>query len=83
MKKQNPVHKRFFFKVESIKHYWQCLCHILMFGVLLPSCSVESEVLTPEMPASMEFTFDRYEIVTGITERQSVSNRISSRGSYR
>lgn len=72
MKKQNPVHKRFFFKVESIKHYWQCLCHILMFGVLLSGCSVESEVLTPETPASMEFTFDRYEIVTGITERQSV-----------
>lgn len=72
MKKQNPVHKPFFFKVESIKHYWRCLLHILMFGVFLPSCSVESEVLTPEMPASIEFTFDRYEIVTGITERQSV-----------
>ncbi len=72
MKKQNSVHKRFFFEVESIKHYWWCLLHILMFGVFLSSCSVESEVLTPEMPASMEFTFDRYEIVTGITERQSV-----------
>ena len=71
MKKQNSVHKRFFFKVESIKHWW-CLLHILMFGVFLSSCSVESEVLTPEMPASTEFTFDRYEIVTGITERQSV-----------
>ena len=56
MKKQNSVHKRFFFKVEGIKHWW-CLLNILMFGVFLSSCSVESEVLTPEMPASMEFTF--------------------------
>ncbi len=72
MKKQNSVHKRFFSKAESIKHYWRSLFPILMFGVFLSSCSVESEVLTPEMPASTEFIFDRYEIVTGITKRQSV-----------
>ena len=72
MKKQNSIHKRFFLQVEGMKHYWQCLFHILMFGVFLSSCSVESEVLTPDMPASTEFTFDRYEIVTGITKRQSV-----------
>ncbi len=72
MKKQNSVHKRFFSEAESIKHYWRSLFPILMFGVFLSSCSVESEVLTPEMPASTEFIFDRYEIVTGITKRQSV-----------
>ena len=72
MKKQNSVHKRIFSEVESTKHYWRCLFHILMFGVFLSSCSVESEVLTAEMPTSTEFTFDRYEIVTGITKRQSV-----------
>ena len=72
MKKQNSVHKRIFSEIESTKHYWRCLFHILMFGVFLSSCSVESEVLTAEMPTSTEFTFDRYEIVTGITKRQSV-----------
>ena len=72
MKKQNSVHKRIFSEVEGTKHYWRCLFPILMFGVFLSSCSVESEVLTPEMSASTEFTFDRYEIVTGITKRQSV-----------
>ena len=72
MKKQNSVHKRILFEAEGIKHYWWSLFYILMFGVFLSSCSVESEVLTPEMPASTEFTFDRYEIVTGITKRQSV-----------
>ncbi|MDE0009767.1 MAG: FG-GAP and VCBS repeat-containing protein [Candidatus Poribacteria bacterium] len=72
MKKRNSVHKRFFSQAEGTKPYYWNLFHILMFGVFLSSCSVESEVLTPETPASAEFTFDQYEIVTGITKRQSV-----------
>ena len=72
MEKRNSVHKHFFSHVEGRKHYYWCLFPIFLFVVFLSSCSVESEVLTPEIPASMEFTFDEYEIVTGITKRQSV-----------
>ena len=72
MTKQNPFHERFFFAAECTEHYQWSLLSILIFGVFLSSCSAQSEVLTPAMPASTEFTFDKYEVITGITKRQSV-----------
>ena len=72
MTKQNLFHKRFFFAAECTEHYQWSVISILIFGVFLSSCSAQSEVLTPAMPASTEFTFDQYEVVTGITKRQTV-----------
>ena len=72
MKKRNPFHERFFFAAECTEHYRWSLLSILIFGVFLSSCSAQSEVFTPAMPASTEFTFDQYEVITGITKRQTV-----------
>ena len=72
MKKQNPTHKLWISAAECTEHYRWSLLSILFFGVFLSSCTVQSEVLTPEIPTSEEFTFDQYEVITGITKRQTV-----------
>ena len=48
-------------------------CFILVFGILLLSCSGRSnEVVTPLPPAPPEFAFERYEVETGAAKRQTV-----------
>lgn len=71
MKSQNLFHKRVFSVATSTKHYGRSLFSILVFGVFLSSCSgLTNEMVDPTMPA--EFTFDQYEIVTGVAKHQTV-----------
>ena len=72
MKKRNPSHKRFLSAAEGARHYQRSLFSILAFGVFLLGCSdlfgEEVEQTTP----AVEFTFERYEVVTGSAKRQTV-----------
>ena len=71
MKSQNLFHKRVFSVATSTKHYGRSLFSILVFGVFLSSCSgLTNETVDSTMPA--EFTFDQYEIVTGVAKHQTV-----------
>ena len=74
MKKRNPFHKRLLSTAECTRHYRRCLFSTLVFGVFLSSCSGRSnEVIAPTMmPASTEFTFEQYEVKTGIAKHQTV-----------
>ena len=74
MKKRNLLHKRLFSLAKYTRRYRRSLFFILVFGVCLSSCSVRSkEVVAPTMmPASTEFTFDSYEIATGVARYQTV-----------
>ena len=74
MKKRNPFHKRLLSTAECTRHYRRCLFSILVFGVFLSSCLGRSnEVVAPTMmPASTEFTFEQYEVKTGIAKHQTV-----------
>ena len=68
MKKRNPFHKRLLSAAR------RSLFSTLVFGVFLSSCSGRSnEVIAPTMmPASTEFTFEQYEVKTGIAKHQTV-----------
>ena len=74
MKKRNPFHKRLLSTAECTRHYRRCLFSILVFGVFLSSClGRPNEVVAPTMmPASTEFTFEQYEVKTGIAKHQTV-----------
>ena len=78
MKKRNLPHKRFVStKLSSVaectKHFRRSLFSILVFGVFLSSCAgLPNEAVNPMIPAHTEFTFDQYEVDTGVTKRQTV-----------
>ena len=78
MKKQDIFHKRFSFpEPKSVTEWTRCyrriLFTVLVFGVFLSSYSeLPNATADPTVPAYAEFTFDRYEIVTGIAKRQTV-----------
>ena len=78
MKKRNLSHKRFLSAkpssvAECTKHFRRRLFSILVFGVFLSSCAgLLSEAVDPMMPAYTEFTFDPYEVDTGVAKRQTV-----------
>ena len=72
MKKRNPSHKRFLSAAEGARHYRRSLFSILAFGVFLLGCSdLFGEEVEQTTPAA-EFTFERYEVVTGSAKRQTV-----------
>ncbi|MDE0689532.1 MAG: VCBS repeat-containing protein [Candidatus Poribacteria bacterium] len=78
MKKRNPSHKRFFTAKprSAAKHtrypQWR-LFFVLVFGIFLSGCSglLGKKDITM-VPAPAEFTFDQYEVVTGVTKHQTV-----------
>ena len=78
MKKQGIFHKRFSFPeprsvTECTRCYRRILFTVLVFGVFLSSYSeLPNATADPTVPAHAEFTFDRYEIVTGVAKRQTV-----------
>ena len=78
MKKQGIFHKRFSFpEPKSVTEWTRCyrriLFTVLVFGVFLSSYSeLPNATANPTVPAHAEFTFDRYEIVTGVAKRQTV-----------
>ncbi len=78
MKKQSIFHKRFSFPepksvTEWIRCYLRILFIVLVFGVFLSSYSeLPNATADPTVLAHAEFTFDRYEIVTGVAKRQTV-----------
>ena len=78
MKKRNLPHKRFVSaKLSSVaectKHFRRSLFSILVFGVFLSSCAgLPNEAVNPMIPAHTEFTFDQYEVDTGVAKRQTV-----------
>ena len=58
---------------ERTRCYRRTLFAILVFGVFLSSYSeLRNAAADPTVSAHPEFTFDRYEIVTGIAKRQTV-----------
>ena len=78
MKKRNPSHKRFFIrKLRSIakrtKYHQRNLCFVLVFGIFLSGCSgLVGKKRTSMIPTPVEFTFDQYEIGTGVAKRQTI-----------
>ena len=78
MKNQNLSHKRFLstksnLAVEHTRYTKRSLFSILVFGILLLGCSSLFGAATKQgAPANEEFTFEQYEIVTGIAKRQTV-----------
>ena len=78
MEKRNPVHKRFFIsKLRSVteytRHFQRSLFSILVSGVFLSSClGLSNKAIDPMLPAPAAFTFDPYEVVTGIAKHQTV-----------
>ena len=78
MKKQGIFHKRFSFPgpklgTEWTRCYRRILFTMLVFGVFLSSYSeLPIAAADPTVPAHAEFTFDQYEIVTGVAKRQTV-----------
>ena len=78
MKKQSIFHKRFSFpELKSVTEWTRCyrriLFIVLVFGVFLSSYSEPpNAAANPTVPTHAEFTFDRYEIVTGVAKRQTV-----------
>ena len=58
---------------ERIRCYQRSLFAILVFGVFLSSYSgLPNAAADPTVSAHPEFTFDQYEIITGVAKRQTV-----------
>ena len=58
---------------RKISSLFQCLFSILVFAVFLSGCSgLLGEEVEPMLPAAAEFTFEQYEVVTGLAKRQTV-----------
>ena len=58
---------------RKISSLFQCLFSILVFAVFLSGCSgLRGEEVRPMLPAAAEFTFEQYEVVTGLAKRQTV-----------
>ena len=78
MKKRNLFHKHFSFAepnpvTEWTKCYQRILFTMLVFGVFLSSYSeLPNAAADPTGPTHTEFTFNQYEIVTGVAKRQTV-----------
>lgn len=78
MEKRNPVHKRFFISklrsvTERTRHFQRSLFFILISGVFLSSClGLSNKAIDPMVPVPAEFTFDPYEVVTGVAKHQTV-----------
>ena len=78
MKKQNPSHKRLLSAkpnstTDCTPHYRRGPLSILVFGIFLLGCSgLPGEVVNPMTPGPVEFTFDQYEVVTGVAKHQAV-----------
>ena len=78
MKKRNPSHKRFLSAKPSsatdrTRHYRRSPLSILVLGVFLSGCSgLLGKDVDPTSPAAREFTFEQYEIVTGVAKHQTV-----------
>ncbi len=78
MKARNPAYKHFLSAKPSsttdcTRHYRQSLLSILVFGVFLSGCSgLFGKDVDPTSPTAREFTFEQYEIVTGVAKHQTV-----------
>ena len=78
MKKQDLYRKHFSsaelkLVTEWARYYRRILFFTLIFGVFLSSYSgLPNAAADAAVPAHTEFTFDRYEIVTGVAKRQTV-----------
>ena len=78
MKKRNPLRKHFFTAklgsvTERTRYYRRNLFPILVLGVFLSSClGLSNKAIDPMVPTPAEFTFDQYEVVTGVTKHQTV-----------
>lgn len=78
MKKRNPVRKHFFIAklgsvTERTRYYRRNLFLILVLSVFLSSClGLSNEAINPMVPAPAGFTFDEYEVATGIAKHQTV-----------
>ncbi len=69
MKKRNPSLKRFL----SMSAHQRGLCFIFVFSVCLLSCSgVSNEAVNAIEPIPPPFTFDAYEVITGVAKHQTV-----------
>ena len=78
MKKRNPSYKHFLSAKPSSTtdytgHYRRSPLSILILGVFLSGCSgLLGKDVDPTSPAAREFTFEQYEIVTGVAKHQTV-----------
>ena len=78
MKKQNLSYKRLLSAKPSsatnrTRHYRRSPLSILVLGVFLSGCSgLLGKDVDPTSPAAREFTFEQYEIVTGVAKHQTV-----------
>ena len=78
MEKCSPVRKHFFTAklgsvTEQTRHFQRSLFAVLVFGVFLSSClGLSNKAIDPMVPAPAEFTFDQYEVVTGVAKHQTV-----------
>ena len=78
MKKRNSSYKHFLSAKPSSTtdctgHYRRSPLSILVLGVFLSGCSgLLGKDVDPTSPAAREFTFEQYEIVTGVAKHQTV-----------
>ena len=78
MKTQDLFHKRFAAPepksvTDRTRRYQRSLFSVLVFGVFLSYyLGVSNAVADPTVSAHTEYTFDQYEIVTGVAKRQTV-----------
>ena len=78
MKKRNLSYKHFLSvkpssTTDCTGHYRRSPLSILVLGVFLSGCSgLLGKDVDPTSPAAREFTFEQYEIVTGVAKHQTV-----------
>ena len=78
MKKRNLFYKHFLFAKLSLttnhtRYYELSRFFTLIFGVFLSGCSsLFGQAADPMSSAPTEFTFERYEVVTGVAKHQTV-----------
>ena len=58
---------------DRTRHYRRSLSSILVFGVFLSGCSgLPAKEVEPRTQAAAQVTFERYEVVTGSAQRQTI-----------
>lgn len=73
MKKRNSSTKRFLSTTGHARRYQRSLFFISVFSVCLLGCSgVSNEAVNPMMPIPPAFTFDAYDVATGVAKHQTV-----------
>ena len=78
METRNPSYKYFLsakprLATNRTRHYRRSPLSILVLGVFLSGCSgLLGKDVDPTSPAAREFTFEQYEIVTGVAKYQTV-----------